>query len=80
MTSNVVALLSLDEIDRVKKINGIRTTRGLAEASGVSRNTWTTAIRDRRPTDAVIQGLMRIGANPAKILVAAEEAVRTPAA
>lgn len=63
-------LLSLDEIDRVKRLHHITSTAGLAEKTGLSRKTWTTAIGTRRPTGAVLDELARLGARPTHILVA----------
>lgn len=69
-------LLSLDEIDRVKRMNNFVTMEQLAEATGITRKTWSTAIRGRRPTPVILDALATLGARPNKILVleAAENA------
>lgn len=63
-------LLSLDELERVKRAHGIRTNVELAEVSGVSRRTWTTALRDQKPTPQVLEALARLGARPSHVLIA----------
>ncbi len=70
-----MVLLSLNEIDRVKRLNGITSWEALEERSGVTRKTWRRAARERVPTDTVIQALYRLGARPERILVAEEEPV-----
>ncbi|QBJ98513.1 XRE family transcriptional regulator [Rhodococcus sp. ABRD24] len=65
-----VFLLSLDEIERVKRAKGIQGITGLAEASGMNRKTWSTAMRDRRPTPQVLDALARLGARPDRVLIA----------
>lgn len=62
-------LLSLDEIDRVKRLNQIHSTVDLANRTHVSRNTWASALRTRRPTPAVLDALADLGARPNRILV-----------
>lgn len=62
-------IISLDEVDRVKKANGLRTNVDLAEKTGVSRNTWIKALRDRNPTPQVLNALAGLGARPQKILI-----------
>lgn len=62
-------LISLDELERVKRINRLRTAVDLAECTGVSRNTWNKAIKDRKPTPQVLQALAELGAAPDRILV-----------
>lgn len=63
-------LLSLDEIDRVKRLHHITSTTGLAEKTNLSRKTWTTAISTRKPSASVLEALAALGANPSKVLVA----------
>lgn len=65
-------LISLDEVDHVKRLNGIRSIVELSEKTGLSRNTISTALTSRKPTDAVIQALHRLGARPDRILVSAD--------
>lgn len=67
-------LLSLDEIDRVKRLHHITSTTGLADRTNLNRKTWTTALNTRKPTVSVLEALATLGANPSKILVAEEQA------
>lgn len=67
-------LISLDELDRVKRLNGLRTNVDLANHSTVSRNTWNQAVKTRRPTPQVLDALAGLGADPSRILVREEEA------
>lgn len=62
-------LLSLDEIERVKRLNRITSTVELAERSGVSRNTWNKALKTRRPTPQVLDAMATLGAAPERILI-----------
>lgn len=73
-------LISLDEVDRVKRINGIRSTTDLAKRTGLSRNTWTTALKTRIPREGVLQELHNLGGRPDRLLVAVEPVVETEAA
>ena len=66
-------LLSLDEIERVKAVNGISSTSGIAECTGMSRATWTRAMKSRRPTPDILDALAKLGADPHRILVQAQE-------
>ena len=71
-------LLNLNELERVKRAHGIRTITELAEASGLSRNTWSTALRNQKPTPQVLEALAELGARPTHVLIANK--VSTPAA
>lgn len=62
-------LLSLDELERVKRAHGIRTIVELSETTGVSRRTWTTALRDQKPTPQVLEALAQLGARPSHVLI-----------
>lgn len=62
-------LISLDELDRVKRLNHLHTIIGLADRTGVSRNTWGAALKTRRPTPQVLDALAQLGADPSRILV-----------
>lgn len=62
-------LISLDELERVKRLNHLRTAGDLAERTGLSRNTWNAAIKKRRPTPQVLNALANLGAAPDRILV-----------
>lgn len=62
-------LISLDELDRVKRTHGLRTVVDLSEATSISRPTWTRAIKTRKPTPEVLDALAELGARPNKILV-----------
>lgn len=67
-------LISLDELERVKKLNRINSITGLADRTGVSRSTWGRVLKTRRPTADVLEALAELGANPARILIAEEVA------
>lgn len=71
-------LLSLDEVERVKRINGINTYVKLGERTALSERTWRHAIKTRKPTPQVLDALARLGARPDRILVA-DEPARIPA-
>lgn len=62
-------LISLDELDRVKRANGLQTIIDLSEATAISRPTWTRAIKTRRPTPDILNALAELGARPNKVLV-----------
>ena len=62
-------LISLDELDRVKRINHLSTAVDLANRTGLSRNTWNSAIKNRRPTPQVLNALAELGAAPDRVLV-----------
>lgn len=66
-------LISLDELDRIKRIKHLYTVVDLAAHTGLSRNTWNQAIKTRRPTPQVLQALAALGADPARILVREDE-------
>lgn len=72
-------LISLDEVERTKRMNGIGSTVELAQVSGVSRNTWSTALKGRKPTPQILDALARLGARPDRILIADEVSARIPA-
>ena len=65
-------LISLDELDRVKRLNRLHTAVDLAENTDLSRNTWNTAIKTRRPTPQALEALAQLGADPARVLVRAD--------
>ncbi|MDN6706414.1 XRE family transcriptional regulator [Corynebacterium glyciniphilum] len=62
-------LISLDELERVKRVNRLRTAVDLAERTGVSRNTWNKAIKTQNPTPQVLNALSDLGARPDRVLV-----------
>ncbi|WP_010120204.1 transcriptional regulator [Corynebacterium nuruki] len=66
-------LISLDELDRVKRANHLRSAVDLAARTGVSRNTWNKAIKTRRPTPQVLDALAELGARPDRVLVKSTE-------
>ncbi|TSD47959.1 XRE family transcriptional regulator [Rhodococcus sp. KBS0724] len=65
-------LLSLDEIERVKRVNGICTLLELERRTGMTRKSWSTAIRTRRPTPQILDALAVLGAKPSKVLISEE--------
>lgn len=68
-----MVLLSLDEVDRVKRLNHITSASGFEEKTGITRKTWAKAFNTRKPTMTVIESLIELGARPSKILVVDEE-------
>lgn len=62
-------IISLDEVERVKKAHGLRSIVDLADKTGVSRNTWSKALRERRPTPQVLDALAALGARSSKVLI-----------
>lgn len=62
-------LLSLDEIDRVKRAHGIASTAELERVTGVTRKTWAKALRTREPTPSILCALASLGARPTRVLV-----------
>lgn len=73
-------LLSLDEIDRVKRMNGITSTVSFEEKTGITRKTWSKAINTRRPSIPVMEALYELGARPSRLLVGVEVETETAAA
>lgn len=65
-------LLSLDELDRVKRANKIKSYEELEKRTGITRKTWSKAFRTREPQITVLQALSELGARPNKILVQEE--------
>lgn len=63
-------LISLDEVERVKRMNGITSTVELAEKTRVGRATWTRALSSRKPNDTVLQALASLGARSSHVLIA----------
>lgn len=72
-------LLSLDEIDRVKRMNHLQTYVDLEEATGVTRKTWREAIVSRKPQATVLQALAELGARANRILIDEPIEVRSAA-
>lgn len=73
-------MISLDELDRVKRVHGISSVVQLSEATRISRNTWSSALKSRRPTPQILDALAQLGARPSKVLVAAEPTAQSSAA
>lgn len=73
-------LLSLDEIDRVKRVNGLRTLVDLERVTGVTRKTWQAAMKSREPKPAVLNALATLGARPNRILVGEDPVTMSTAA
>ncbi|UTN92963.1 helix-turn-helix DNA binding domain protein [Gordonia phage Finkle] len=71
-------LLSLDEIERVKRVNGISTYVALEKRTPLSERTWRQAVKTRKPTPQVLDALASLGARADRILVA-DDAARIPA-
>ncbi|CAB0519198.1 XRE family transcriptional regulator [Corynebacterium diphtheriae] len=66
-------LVSLDEIDRVKRIQKIATNDVFAEKLDIHRNTLREYLQTRKVSDVFINGLVRLGARPNKLLVLVDE-------
>lgn len=62
-------VISLDELERVKRLHGLANATEIAERTHISRNTWNKAIKTRRPTPRVLNALAALGARPDRILV-----------
>lgn len=62
-------LLSLDEVDRVRRLNRIQSNTELAERTGISRKTWSHVLRTRSLSPSVLNALAELGANPSRVLV-----------
>ena len=65
-------LISLDELERVKRANGLRSITDLSRATGISRNTWSAAVGGRKPTPSILDALARLGARPERVLISDE--------
>lgn len=65
-------LLSLDELDRVKRAHKLSSLVDLERETGVTRKTWRDAIKTREPKPAILQALAALGARPNRILVVDE--------
>ncbi|MFC9769336.1 XRE family transcriptional regulator [Rhodococcus jostii] len=63
----------------MKRVHRIRGIVGLAEATDLTRKTWSTALRDQRPTPQILAALARLGARPDRILIVDEVAAGIPA-
>lgn len=72
-------LISLDELDRVKRANHIGSTVELAKRTNLARSTWARVTSTRKPTPDVLEALANLGARPTKILVLEDNAA-TPLA
>ncbi|MER0007756.1 XRE family transcriptional regulator [Corynebacterium sp. KPL4064] len=72
-------LLSLDEIDRVKRAHGLSSLVDLERETGITRKTWRDAMNTREPKPAVLQALAALGARPNRILICDEIAITTAA-
>nr|DAS81593.1 MAG TPA: putative DNA-binding protein [Caudoviricetes sp.] len=73
-------LISLDEVDRVRRINHITSNAELADKIGVHRNTLRKYLKSRELDNEVINGLVRLGAKASKILVVVDGAELAAAA
>lgn len=73
-------LLSLDEIDRVMRMNGITSQTGLESKTGITRKTWAKAIKTRELSVPVMDALYELGARPSRLLVGVEADLNVAAA
>lgn len=67
-------LISLDEVDRVKRLHRITSTTDLADRTNLGRSTWSRALSTRRPTPDVLDALASLGARPSKVLISEDTA------
>lgn len=67
-------LISLDEVDAVRKKHDLPSTVQLADRTNIARNTWAKALKTRRPTPVVLDALAQLGARADRILVADDSA------
>lgn len=73
-------LISLDEVDRVRRLNHINSNAELADKIGVHRNTLSKYLKSRELDNEIINGLVRLGAKASKILVVVDNAENAVAA
>lgn len=73
-------LISLDEVERVKRANRIQSTVELAQRTGLSRSTWSRALKSRKPQPDVLNALAVLGARAGYVLVKDVAQVSTTAA
>lgn len=66
-------ILSLDEIDRVKRLNGWKSRHEMVEKMNLCYKTWQNTLRTLQPTSKVLTELAKLGARPDKILVLHKE-------
>ena len=65
-------LLSLDEVDRVRRLNGLHSYTALEDKTGITRKTWAKVLRSRELSTPVMEALHDLGARPGKLLVSIE--------
>lgn len=65
-------LLSLDEIDRVMRLNGITSNTGLEDKTGITRKTWAKARNTRELSIPIMQAIYGLGGRPDRIAVGVE--------
>ncbi|AKF27822.1 hypothetical protein YH66_09810 [[Brevibacterium] flavum] len=73
-------LLSLDEVDRVRRINGLQSYTALEDKTGITRKTWSKVLRTRELSTPVMEALHDLGARPSKLLVSVEIDTQFPTA
>lgn len=62
-------LLSLDEIDRVKRVNHIESWSAMEDLTHITRKTWAKTASTRRASWDVMEALVQLGARPDRLLV-----------
>lgn len=65
-------LLSLDEVDRVRRLNGLHSYTALEDKTGITRKTWAKVLRSRELSTPVMEALYSLGARPNRLLVGME--------
>lgn len=73
-------LLSLDEIDRVKRLNHVTSWTAMEELTDITRKTWAKTASTRRASWDVMEALVKIGARPERLLVSMAQAAQPVAA
>lgn len=73
-------LISLDEVERVKRLNNIPSTVELAKRTGIARSTWSRALSTRKPTPDVLDALAKLGAKASRVLISEDMAELSSAA
>ena len=65
-------LLSLDEVDRVRRMHGLHSQTALEDKTGITRKTWAKALKTRELSVPVMEALYGLGARPNRLLVGME--------
>lgn len=72
-------LLSLDEIDRVRRMHGLNSQTALEDKTQITRKTWAKVLKTRELSVPIMEALYKLGARPSRLLVGIEEPAELPA-